>query len=168
MSWEKRSWHQTYWNENLVHYHGYHNVVKKKKRTWQKGKPTQTFISIQRYNEVRAHNTNPQILTLNYFQSSCSCITQKQCRQRKEHWTRRGIWLVALNWAFSSATLDTSLNLSESFSFLVYKMGTISVFPNHKGLYFKSKPQGLKCFCIYHCYYFLATALVTELSHHLS
>ena len=44
MSREKRLWHQAYQDENLAHYHGYHNVVKKKReRTWQKEKANTAF-----------------------------------------------------------------------------------------------------------------------------
>ena len=99
-------------------------------------------IAFTGYSKVRAHNTTPQILTLKDLQSSCSCITQKQCTIE----TSRGIGPGVLDLFLGSVTLDTSLNLTERFSFLVYKMRTIPVISDHKVLYLCIKATRLKMF----------------------
>lgn len=64
--------------------------------------------------------------------------------QRQEHWTvmEYDFWLWTCRVFFSSVTLDISLNLSESFSCLIYKVRKTSVFPDHS-VVFLSRLQGL-------------------------
>lgn len=85
--------------------------------------------------------------------------------QRKEHWTRKELNLLAqeLSFFLNSVTLETSLNLSESFSFLMYKVGIIAVFPD-QNVVFLSNSQSLKCYCLYHCHDFLVGVLGTEVT----